>query len=651
MIPVARAFHDVAVRRSLYSPFRNLLRPETPEGRKEGAPNCFFLELTRKLSIEAFEPGQSLSVPMDTPRAADANVCPNRGYDQARYVLRTDPKGRGEAFWARLVSDFEAAGLPDYAKAAKRAADLLLAERLRSGKVVNFRGTAVGFKAWVVPTVEGKPCLSHAKFRRFWSKRYDWRSSGTPSHTDLITGDPCRPVMPCKACDGEGEGCKRCRGSGETVLLHRQADVYGAGGTAPLLSYDKAAFTYDDRDGGLNFPVALRTAETYVAGFRYLTSCAARVGKDVSLLAWCPDLIEDPPIVLLARQVIDREAQFKKREVLLDLWRQIEEASCGEDRVSLIVLRAAKARVSVLGMRETTARQLRSALLAFRDDFQEVLSAVNFPRVLNFSHVEVERKDGCGAIRGFAAVDALWSVVLGIPYSRLVESRAASARFGADEQTDSIITAWAEAYRRRAPHTTREEGGLMTVIPEALARSFESVPEDMHYILDELKLGSRDQLHEVRRYGVLAACVHALHCYDRGDKEFEFNRQHLLESASTPNHFFGRYDTLVERWREKFGRDSFEPRNRARTRILIKIYELAFIDLGDWLSERTRLSQQEVMLFRQAFHKAHQWCRTLHFTTFLYDKKKKKEQASEQGSESIVEESTPIANHANGSAA
>lgn len=446
MVHIVRAFYDLSVRRGLHSPFRTIVQP----GRK-ASTRWYTLDIAARPILSAVDEGTKFSVPMDVVRNSEAFRVPNRGYDQARFVLRAFPKGRGEAFWNRFVSDAEGAGLPHVARRAKRAAELILqAGIVADDEVIRLSSdleTNVG--DWVLLTLAGEPICEMPKFRKFWSKQFRWRASSTPSHTDVITGEPCSPTMRCKECDGGDPKCGKCRGRGEVPLLHRKVKVYGAKGLVPLVSFDKPAFAYERRDGGLNFPIAYETSEQYAAGLSYLlNNCCAAFGANLSLLVWSPDASDEHPIVPLMLKLFQPWG-FETQEEVQAAWKQIEESSASDtDRIALLFLRGGRGRVSVLNFDYVSAASTKRALLRFRDEFK----ALTVMRAAVFSHRAAAidtRKGKMGALSALFP-QVIWAIATGGPYPLPVIDQAAYVPSAKDEGAEALAMLWRRACQARS---------------------------------------------------------------------------------------------------------------------------------------------------------------------------------------------------------
>jgi hypothetical protein len=348
----------------------------------------------------------------DCPKHGSSNS-PWFGYDSATYALALDTD-RGKSFYARLTQDLTAVEftepLPALARTLKSLAQI--SQIKNKNGTVSISGLAhdttieleegkrsfkINKSAPVVPTWNGVPIIHHPEFR---AKFVQDEPSGSPTHTDLVTSEPCVPIS----------------------KHHQIKGVLGTGGWAPLFSTKFAAYAYYRpvraihslpvlvrQENGDNFPVSARTSRIYALGLTHAKKVPVVFDTaDLSFACW-PLGGKAHPVIDLVHEFFT--ARFKEPEEADAFWARVRQPLEAPDTtIHILMLRGAKGRISVLNWTQMHAADIRAALLRLADAFGPIVRRFSFTSL----RLKIDPAGGCcmDPIRS----DVAWALLTGTKF-------------------------------------------------------------------------------------------------------------------------------------------------------------------------------------------------------------------------------------------
>lgn len=603
MSALVRAIYDFGARCSPPSPFA------------DSGDDYYCLEVGGDRLVLSRVEGRPISLPRPVARGSNANTVPNHGWDSVCYVLRWEDtkkigKLRGEAFWRQAPADAAAAGLPSevvdaIARAAKQILKLRtdLKPKEKEVVVLTFDGVAIGsmpkFRKWLtakadVAADETTPKGIH--FRKWLTAKANV-TAGEPTHTDMVTGEPCMPVR-----------------------LHEQVTgVPGTGGKVPLISFEKVTYTFDDRENGENFPVSSETSQTYAAGLRYLVeNNLARFGDSYSAILWPAVGATEHPIVPLAKQVL---GSILKAEATAALWAEVRALPATDATpIAVLLLRGAKGRISVLNYQTFEAGHLRDSLLRFYEEFAPWRSNVTFPAVAVFPRAQGETKI---VFDGLMLPLVAWSVVSGDLYPDALLSLLALDDAAAIPEDNlplgglDIFSAWDDAVR------TRRFGGKQKEVSNvdqdnAIEALLDQVPVDLHWIKKHLYTPVDDPDEIFFRYGMAVSFFDYLGVHFHGSTKATHRDVTLSQALGDPQQFFVEFYNKALVYADGFARKGYRD-----AKVVESLFRFLVLCLDDAFRARKHLSRSDKSHVIHGYHFADSW--NVKFFSWHWNKNKKTE--------------------------
>jgi hypothetical protein len=403
---------SIAIIKSLYD-YGSLFNPQSYMSRT----GYYTLELSGTKPLLSWHEG-TIEAP-DNLKHGSGNA-PWYGFDQGTYALALD-SDRGRSFYERLIRDLEAIGFTEPVEAVTRTLKFLnkevkkteikdkkgagkgvfLIEGLPADKSVERVKKTDAFKFAkaddVVPTWNGVPIIHHQGFR----SAFGWcTTTEKPTHTDLVTGQPCVPSR-----------------------THAQVKgILGSGGWAPLISAKFPAYAYYrpvraihsypvlvQQESGENFPVAEKTSRTYALGLTESKKIPILTDTtDTSFACW-PEGTRSHPVLDLATTFFT--ARFSTREEANAYWTLVQAPLENPNTIiNVLQMRGSKGRIAVLNWTQVPAHIIQSALLRIYEGFKNINPMISFPRMCRKSDLK-----GSSFLDGFRASVA-WACLLGTPF-------------------------------------------------------------------------------------------------------------------------------------------------------------------------------------------------------------------------------------------
>ena len=522
-------------------------------------------------------------------------IRPNHGYDHPSYVVFGKQK-RGLAFWDQVLDDLRAAKDTKLVQLASSCMDKVICAKMTvSDGDVSIFGHKIKEADWVVLTYRGEPITKRPAFRTWWEKSY--RSSqeevGKPTHTDLLSLEPCVPVTNHPVIRSGGVQSSFVSFS-EPIYMKRELNGI------------------TDTDGVIDgFPVSANTSALYSRGFKHaLDNWSTQLGfvskkakKDSHKTRIMAFPIEGPsePILDLFAIIMGRMISQEDAD---KLWADVEAIEPTQNPLRVAVLRHSKGRLALLRYGATTVADMRAAMLRFRQDF-------SYPGHLTFRVLDVARPgEGSSSLPNSALIDAAWAVVMGevFPFSVIQHCESTS-----DPQYNRICAAWATAYsRRKEPHLIMNETAR---VPRNLNREIDHSVIDKDGKIDLSKIPSPeevpanlDHLYNLGRYAAMisyASYYDALVLKKLRSQEAEKRLvpyEHVDRLIRSPRLFFATVVASIDRHRE----------NPFRSPILATFFaELQDVELKIGLDVPRFINSDGCHRVRAGFTAQLVWCQKL----------------------------------------